>query len=85
VKRALIIALMLVGCTKPAIRVETVTVKIPVAVACVDQSALAKVVDPARVTFTGNAEADVRIATAQGLRLWEVVNDLRAVMTGCIK
>lgn len=83
--RVLCLALLLSACAKPGVRVETVTVKVPVSIPCVDRAAyeaIPKSLPP--IVWTGNAEHDVRLAVAQALRWRDIALDMRAVVAGCV-
>lgn len=82
---AIVAMLALSACAKPSVRVETITAKVPISVACVDRAAydaVPKILPP--IVWTGNAETDVSRATAQGLRWRGIALDLHALMTGCV-
>ena len=76
--------LLLVGCATPAIRTETVTVKVPVPVACVDKSKIPD--EPAR---TGALDRDARRAAdtlaAKVLELRGYGRELVALIGPCVK
>jgi len=85
--RCLAIAMLVAGCSPRAVRVETITVNVPVAVQCVDQAEYDKIVAqfPLSLVFDRGAVEAARQATAQGLRWREIAKDLRAVMSGCVR
>jgi hypothetical protein len=88
IKLAAIVAILLVaGCSPRAVRVETVTVNVPVAVQCVDRSEYDKIIArfPLSLVFDKVAIIAARQATAQGLSWREIAKDLQAVMVGCLK
>ena len=80
-KRTLLIALLLAGCTaKPEVR----AVSVPTPVTCVDRNRIPA--EPPRVArrLTGNAKTDLEIVaeSAKNLRAWG--QEMRALLEHCV-
>jgi hypothetical protein len=82
----LIASLFLASCGPRPVKVQTVEIRVPYAVPCIDRIEYDRIIatKPAPVKFVPDAREASRQATAQGLRWREVALDLQAVMTGCI-
>jgi hypothetical protein len=80
----------LAGCaganrTPPAVEVRVQRVEIPVAVACIDKTAIPA--EPVMIAgrLTGNASQDLDLVSASALRLRVWGRELRAMLGGCVK
>ena len=82
-------SLALAGCAgrtpPPAIEVRTERVEIPVAVPCIKTPDIPDV--PARVgdKLTGNAVADADLLAAANLRLRSALEQVMALISGCVE
>jgi hypothetical protein len=87
-KRTIQLCLMvaLAGCVTPpqGIKVQTVTVNIPVAVACIDKAKL-PIAPTGPVALSGRADQDIGPITAQAMRWRSVALDLFALAGPCMK
>lgn len=81
-----VMALALAGCntTEPAVRVETVEVKVPVPVACIDADDIPP--EPPRISeqLNGNAGHDLDIVAQSALELRSALRKTRALLLACV-
>lgn len=81
--RLIIASLFLASCGRAPVRIETVTVKVPVPVACVKRESLP--VHPATPALTRNAVRDTELLAAWGLRYRAALNEALALLSGCVE
>jgi starvation-inducible outer membrane lipoprotein len=82
--------LLLAGCSHtaappPAVEIRTIEILKPVAVACIDKSAMPT--EPAKIggKLTGDARRDLDLVAAHALRLRSWGRAMAAMLSGCAK
>jgi hypothetical protein len=83
-RRAIVISLLLSGCASQGVKVEFQRVEVPVRLPCITAAqyeSLAKSIQ--QVEWTGNAEKDAAIATAQAVKYKQAWRETMALIEGC--